>query len=35
MLGEDQLTLSGSRNNLYFEDSLPLLKGQAMVTKKT
>ena len=27
MLGEEQLTLSSSRNNLYFEGSLPLLKG--------
>ena len=34
-LAEDQLTLSSSRNNLYFEGSLPLLRGHVMVTKKT
>ena len=35
MLGEEQLTLCSSRNNLFFEGSLPLLKGHAMVTRKT
>ena len=28
------VAFSSSRNNLYFEGSLPLLKGHAMVTKK-